>query len=510
MTTWGSTAVELSNISKRYLACVANQGASLVAKAGEVHAVVGENGAGKSTLMKVLYGLVTPDEGRIVVRGRELVRHSPADAIDAGVGMVFQHFMLVPPLTVAENIVLGREPKKGLTFDRGRAIEQVLEVSDRFGLEINPKLRVEDCSVGLQQRVEILKVLLRGAEVIILDEPTAVLTPQEIDELMVVTRRLAREGKTILLITHKLREVMAASDRVTIMRQGRTIETLETAKTSVDEIAEKMVGRAIERPKRVRQPPAGIVLSVKGLSATSDRGVPGLVDVSIDVRAGEILGIAGIEGNGQTELVECIAGLRRPTAGTITIAGEDLTHASVRARLDAGLAHVPEDRHRRAVVLDLTVEENAILGSQPSFGGALSMDFARIRAHAEAIIAGHDVRPRDPTQKMRALSGGNQQKVVIGRETARRPKLLLAAHPTRGLDIGAIHSVESQLEAARAAGTAIVLVSGELSELLAMSDRMIVMFGGRILGEVDPAKVDERTLGLLMAGHVDALSGGAA
>jgi simple sugar transport system ATP-binding protein len=494
-------SVELKGITKRYPRVVANRNARLSAAAGEVHAVVGENGAGKSTLMKILYGLVTPDEGEIVVRGRTLHRHSPSEAIAAGVGMVFQHFMLVPPLTVAENIVLGREPRRGPAFDRARASAEVREVSRRFGLPIDPDAHVEDCSVGIQQRVEILKVLLRGAEVIILDEPSAVLTPQEVDELIAVMRRLAGDGKTILLITHKLREVMAAADRVTIMRHGETVETLLTKDTSASEIAEKMVGRTIEAP--AREPGAGgrDMLVVERLSAASDRGVSGLRDVSLTVRAGEILGIAGIEGNGQTELIESIGGLRAPSSGKVLLDGEDITAAPVRARIEAGIGHVPEDRHRRAVVLDFTVEENAVLGSQRAFSTPLTMRFPAIRTHAEGIIARGDVRPPDPGVAMRALSGGNQQKVVIGRELARTPKLLLAAHPTRGLDIGAIEHVQRSLREARARGAAIVLVSGELPELLALSDRMIVMFGGRIFGEVDPSRTSERELGLMMSGH---------
>lgn len=494
-------AVQMSGITKRYPRVVANRNASLTVYEGEVHAVVGENGAGKSTLMKILYGLVTPDEGRIVVRGRELHRHSPSDAIAAGIGMVFQHFMLVPPLTVAENIVLGMEPARGLMFDRAAAVQLVREVSKRYGLPIDPEARVEDCSVGLQQRVEILKVLVRGAEVIILDEPTAVLTPQEVDELMTVLRRLASQGKTILLITHKLREVMAVSDRVTIMRQGETVETLETKSTTPSEIAHKMVGRELDQPRRPSGTIGAPVLRVAGLRALSDRGLEALKGVDLDVREGEIVGVAGIEGNGQTELVECIAGLRRPTEGRIFFADQDITELTPKQRIRAGIAHIPEDRHKRAVVLDFTVEENAILGCQWDFASPWSLRFARMREHAEQIIRTCDVRPPERLAAMRALSGGNQQKVVIGRELMRRPKLLLAAHPTRGLDIGAIEFVQRRLLEARARGTAILIVSGELPELMALSDRVVVMFGGRIVGEVDPSSVDERKLGLLMAGH---------
>lgn len=494
-------SVQMSGITKRYPRVVANRNASLTVYEGEVHAVVGENGAGKSTLMKILYGLVTPDEGRIVVRGRELHRHSPSDAIAAGIGMVFQHFMLVPPLTVAENIVLGTEPTRGLTFDRAAASAQVREVSQKYGLHIDPDARVEDCSVGLQQRVEILKVLLRGAQVIILDEPTAVLTPQEVDELSAVIRRLAAQGKTILIITHKLREVMAVSDRVTIMRQGETVETLDTKSTTPAEIAHKMVGRELDQPRRLSGRVGAPVLRVAGLRAMSDRGVEGLKGLDLDVREGEIVGIAGIEGNGQTELMECIAGLRTPTEGKIFFANQDITALTPKQRIEAGIAHIPEDRHKRAVVLDFSVEENSILGCQWDFSSPLSLRFWKMREHVEHIIKTCDVRPPERAVPMRALSGGNQQKVVIGRELMRRPKLLLAAHPTRGLDIGAIEFVQRKLLEAKAQGTAIVIVSGELPELMALSDRVIVMFAGRIVGQVDPARVDERQLGLMMAGH---------
>jgi simple sugar transport system ATP-binding protein len=493
-------AVEMAGITKRLTRCVANNNVSLSAKRGEVHAIVGENGAGKSTLMKILYGLLTPDEGTIFVRGKQLTAHSPKEAIAAGVGMVFQHFMLVESLTVAENIVLGREPVRGLSFDRARAMKEVGELAEKFGLEIDPAIRVSDCSVGLQQRVEILKVLFRGAEVIVLDEPTAVLTPQEIEELIRVMRRLAGEGKTILLITHKLREVMAAADRVTIMRRGETVTTLEIEKTSVEEIAEKMVGRKIEPPPREETHPGKIILSVEKLSASSDRGIEGLKEASFEVRAGEILGIAGIEGNGQTELLEVLSGLRRASAGRVVLDGVDLTEADPRAHYDAGLAHVPEDRHERAIILDFSIAENSILGSQREFSTPLALNLKKAKRHAETIIEKNDVRPPEPLAPLRELSGGNQQKVVIGREILRNPKLLLAAHPTRGLDIGAIEQVQEKLREARAAGAAIVLVSSELSELLALSDRMIVMFAGRVLEEVDPRAIDEKRLGLMMAG----------
>ncbi|MBI2932262.1 MAG: ATP-binding cassette domain-containing protein, partial [Planctomycetes bacterium] len=342
-------AIRMTGITKRYPRVIANRNVSLEAARGEVHAVVGENGAGKSTLMKILYGLVRADEGAIEVLGRRLVGHSPSQAIEAGVGMVFQHFMLIPSLTVAENVVLGMEPTRArLFYDRAAAVTRIREVSRLYGLDVDPEARVENCSVGVQQRVEILKVLARGGRVMILDEPTAVLTPQEVDELIAVLRRLANQGRTILLITHKLREVMAASDRVTVMRAGEVVATLQTSRTSAGEIAHLMVGRDIESPKRPPARPAGrVVLEVRNLRAMCDRGMPALRDVSLEVREGEIVGVAGVEGNGQTELVECIAGLRRPASGSV--------------RVDGGLAHIPEDRRERGIVPDFSFEENAIL-----------------------------------------------------------------------------------------------------------------------------------------------------
>jgi simple sugar transport system ATP-binding protein len=500
-------AVRMASITKKYPSVVANDGASLEVRAGEVHALVGENGAGKSTLMKILYGMTPPDEGRIEVLGKPLSRHNPAGAIAAGLGMVFQHFMLVPPLSVAENVVLGVEPRRGLAFDRARAIAEVDELSRRFGLPIDPQRPIESCSVGLQQRVEILKVLHRGAEVIVLDEPTAVLTPQEVDELIAVVRRLAANGKTIILITHKLREVMAAADRITVMRHGKTIETLETARTNPGEIAEKMIGRALET---VARPPGSVagrtaepVLEIRGLSARSVRETPALCGVDLAIASGEILGVAGIEGNGQSELVECIAGLRKADAGTLRLLGHDLAPLSVRARADLGISHVPEDRHRRGIVLDMSVEENAVLGlqHQPGLGGRFTLSVAAMRERATKLIRGSDVRPTNPAIPIRALSGGNQQKVVFGRELSRDPKLLLACHPTRGLDVSASEFVARAMLAERARGAAVLFVSAELPELMAISDRVVVMFGGAIVGEVDPALVDERRLGLLMAGH---------
>jgi len=505
MTNAGSAnAIEMRGVTKRYPRVIANQDASLSVRRGEIHAVVGENGAGKSTLMKVLAGVTRPDEGVVEVGGKAYQKYTPEEAAHRGVGMVFQHFVLVPTLTVAENVVLGHEPRKGVVFDRARAESDVLALSRRFGLEVDPSAPVETCSIGVQQRVEILKVLARGAEVLILDEPTAILTPAEVDELLAVLRRLAGEGKTIVLITHKLREVMAVAERITIMRAGRTVTTVEVKSTTQDAVAELMVGRP---PKHEQRPPARprgpAVLEVKGLVARSDRGPVAVHGIDLVVHAGEIVGIAGIEGNGQTELIECITGLRAPQAGTVRIAGTDVTSSDVATRLKLGMAHVPEDRHRRGVVLDFSIEENVILGAPPDRYARMGvLDRGRMRTETLALVKAHDVRPPDPDARMSALSGGNQQKVVIGRELGRSPRLIIAAHPTRGLDLGAMEHVDSSLVQARANDVAVLLVSAELSELLAIADRIVVLYGGRVAGEVDlrSATADERTLGAMMAG----------
>ncbi|MBI4614984.1 MAG: ABC transporter ATP-binding protein [Planctomycetes bacterium] len=494
-------AVRMDGITKLYPRVVANKNASLSVLRGEVHAVVGENGAGKSTLMKILYGLASPDEGTIEVQGHALHHHAPADAIRAGLGMVFQHFVLVGPLTVAENVVLGAEPRRGPLFDRARAQREVREISERFGLPIDPRAKVEDLPVGMQQRVEILKVLFRRAEVLILDEPTAVLTPQETDELVLVMRGLAGQGKSILFISHKLREVMVASDRVTVMRQGRTVRTLETSGTSPGEIAHLMMDRDLAPPVRpAAREPGEAVLEIGNLSALSDRGTAALSGIDLVVRAGEIVGVAGVEGNGQTELVECVAGLRAVSEGTVRIGSRE-NRQDPAACYAAGLAHIPEDRHERGVILDFSVEDNSILGLQGRFSGRLGLRHREIHRHAEGIIESCDVRPRDPAIRLSQLSGGNQQKVVVGRELARRPRLLVAAHPTRGLDVGASEFVLRRVLVERDRGAGVLFVSAELPELLAISDRIVVLARGRIAGEVDPAEVDEARLGLLMAGH---------
>ena len=499
-----TNAVELRHITKSFGRLVANRDISLSVAAGSIHAIVGENGAGKSTLMKILYGMMQPDVGSILVGGREVRIRTPLDALRLGLGMVHQHFMLVPPLTVAENIVLGREPRRGLSVDRRRAEEEVAALSARYGLRIDPAARVENLSVGEEQRVEILKALHRGARVLILDEPTAVLTPQEVDELFAVLKRLKAGGSTILLITHKLREVLAVSDRVTVLRGGAVAGEHVTAETSVAELASDMVGRSVllelEKPFAV---PAAPLLEVRDLHVRDDRRLVAVRGVSLTVRGGEILGVAGVEGNGQAELIDAIAGLRYAESGIVRLAGRDVTHASPLARFRAGLAHVPADRLRHGLVGDFSLAENLALGLQrePRLGRGPWLDPNLVRRHAVALLAENDVRPADPAAPGRALSGGNQQKLVVGRELSRRAQVLLAAHPTRGVDLGAIEQIHRRILEVRARGSAVLLFSSELSELLSLSDRIAVLYEGRIVFEAQAAATDERSLGQHMTGH---------
>jgi len=509
--------IRLTSIEKSFGPVRANRGASLDVADGEIHALVGENGAGKSTLMRILSGMFQPDAGRIEVNDRDVTGWHTADAIAAGVGMVHQHFMLVPTLTVTENVTLGAEITRNGQLDRGKAQREVQALVDRTGLVVPVQQRVADLTVGEAQRVEILKTLYRGARVLILDEPTAVLSPPEVKELWRVLRRLRDEGGTIVLITHKLDEVMAISDTITVMRQGETVGRLQTAATSPGEIAKLMVGRDVSlagSAKRdagsattsssalpaPRSPLPG--LEVRDLRVASSR-VANVVDgISFSVARGEILGIAGVEGNGQTELIEAIAGLRRVSNGSVLLAGRDVTRATVLERGDLGLSHIPEDRHERGLVLEYTVADNLILGQQQHFTRRAALDSGRIAAHARELIKTYDVRPSDPALPARALSGGNQQKIVIAREMggARDFRVLLAAQPTRGVDVGAIEFIHAQLREARASGKAILLVSADLTEVLALSDRIAVMYGGRIVAMVDGATASAEKLGPYMTG----------
>ena len=498
-------AVRLTGIDKRFGAVQANRGASIEVRSGEIHALVGENGAGKSTLMKILSGMLAPDAGTIEVGGRDVTGWTTAQAISAGVGMVHQHFMLVPTLTVAENVVLGREPVSVGTFDKARAIREVEALSEQSGLRVSADRLVADLSVGEAQRVEILKTLYRGARVLLLDEPTAVLSPPEVVELWKVLRRVRDGGATIILITHKLDEVMAVSERITVMRQGETVERLATRETTPEGIAKAMVGRDVALMVARESAPTSTASNAPGLDvrdlvvrgARIARAVDG---VSFRVAPGEILGIAGVEGNGQTELLDALAGLRTATSGSIKIGDVELTALDVRARGDAGLSHIPEDRHRRGLLLEYSVAENLILGQQHHFTRRGALDRAVIGENARSRIAEYDIRPADPRLPARALSGGNQQKVVIAREMGRAFSVLLAAQPTRGVDVGAIEFIHAQLRRARDEGKAILLVSAELREVLALSDRIAVMYGGRLVTVMPRAEASEEVLGAWMTG----------
>jgi general nucleoside transport system ATP-binding protein len=496
-------AVEMRGITKTFGTLVADDNVDLAARRGTIHAIVGENGAGKSTLMNMLYGLYVPDSGEIVVNGRTVVMRGPGDAIKQGIGMVHQHFMLVPPLSVAENVVLGAEPPGLAVYPKNESIRRVIELSQRYGLKVDPNARVGSLPVGLQQRVEILKTLYRGAEILILDEPTAVLTPQETDELFVVLRDLVGKGKTILFISHKLREVMAVADQISVLRRGKKVATLEKARTSREEIAKLMVGRDM-LPQVVRGSghPADVVLEVHDLRCDSDRGLSALKGLSFNVRAGEILGIAGVEGNGQSELIDVITGLRHASGGSVTLIGHDVCNKSPRIAREIGLSAIPEDRHARGLVLDYSVANNLILGEQdkPAVSGGNILNPRRILERARRLVRQFDIRGAVPSTPVRSLSGGNQQKVVLARELDSGPKLLIAAQPTRGLDIGAIQFVHEQILAQRDKGVGILLVSAELDEIFALSDRIIVLYEGHITGEFTAAEATEERLGILMTG----------
>lgn len=501
-------AIEMRGVTKRFGSVVANRDASLSVAAGEIHALVGENGAGKSTLMRLLAGLHAPDAGTVRIHGRDVTGWTTRQAIDAGVGMVHQHFMLVPTLTVAENLVLGQEPRQGLLLDRAGASQGVRALCEQTGLAVDPDVRVSDLSVGESQRVEILKVLFRGAKILILDEPTAVLSPPEVSELWRVLRGLAANGHTIVLITHKLDEVIAVSQRITVMRAGGTVGEVATADSTPTSIARLMVGRDVQlaldtSTQRTVSATAGTtpVLRVKDLVVASSRRANEVDRISLEVRPGEILGVAGVEGNGQTELIECIAGLRRASSGSIELLGQDITAHSVRQRLDAGISHVPEDRHRHGLVLDYSIADNLILGLQHTFRGRASLDRAKIRDNALVRIAQFDIRPPHADARASTLSGGNQQKVVIARELRGRDfSLLLAVQPTRGVDVGAIEFIHQRLREARDAGKAVLLVSADLVEILALSDRISVLYGGRVQVTMDRSEASAEILGPFMTG----------
>ena len=494
--------LELKGITKRFPGVVANDGVDFDLQKGEVHALLGENGAGKSTLMNILYGLYHPDEGEFRLNGKPLRIHSPREAIDAGIGMVHQHFMLIPVMTVAENIVLAAEPTKGPFLDEGAAEARVRELSERFGLAVRPDARVESISVGMQQRVEILKALYRGAEILILDEPTAVLTPQESSELFEIIESLKGEGKSIIFITHKLNEVLEIADRITVLRRGKTIDTVAREGATEEGLARLMVGRdVILRVDKSAAEPGDPVLSVEGLQVDDDRGLECVRGIAFAVRGGEIVGIAGVDGNGQSELIDAITGLRRPKAGRVVVAGEDITRESPREALDAGVGHIPEDRQLRGLVLDFTLAENIALHDyreepDSKYGWLFPK---RLIARARDLLKEFDVRGGGPETRAGALSGGNQQKVIVAREVSRDPRALVAAQPTRGLDVGAIEFVHRRLVEERDEGRAILLVSFELDEILSLSDRILVLYEGQIVAEYSP-DVSEEEIGFAMVG----------
>lgn len=515
----GELAVHLDHITKRFPGVVANDDVTLEVERGSVHALLGENGAGKTTLMKVLYGLYQPNGGVVFVDGDGLTRDaegnydapartfdSPADAIGAGVGMIHQHFMLVDPMTVAENVTLGNEPRKwgGLAVDSSRARREVADLADRYGFDVDPDAPVGDVSVGVQQRVEILKALYRGADILILDEPTAVLTPQEVEDLFAVLEELTAAGKTVIFITHKLGEAMHAADDITVLRDGKNVGTVDANATSRGELAELMVGREVLM--EIETPPVSpgeVTLSLDGVGVQDDRGVPVVDDVSFDVHEGEIFGIAGVDGNGQTELVEAVTGIEPPDDGRVSFLGADVTDRSRRSRIEEGMAYIPEDRHERGLVMDFDLVSNGVLGSQHArpFANSGRLDWGAARDHAEAIVDDYDVRPPDADAGAASLSGGNQQKFIVGREFERDPAAVVATHPTRGVDIGSTEFIHERLLDLRSEGVAVLLVSSKLEEVQGLSDRLAVMHGGRIMDVVDPDDVTEEELGLLMAGE---------
>ncbi|MBI3998484.1 MAG: ABC transporter ATP-binding protein [Armatimonadetes bacterium] len=498
-----AAVIELTGITKRFPGVLANDQVSLAVAPGEIHALVGENGAGKSTLMKILYGLYQPDSGSIAVRGQPVVLDSPRRAISLGIGMVHQHFMLIPVFTVAENVVLGSEPARRGRLAPDEARRRVRELCDQYGFVLDPDAELGALSVGEQQRVEIIKVLYRGAEVLILDEPTAVLTPQEVDDLFANLRRLRAEGKTIVFISHILEEVLAIADRITVLRRGQVVGMLEAARATKAQIAEMMVGRPILMELPVPEVAAGEPrLVVEGAVIAGARGRPAVRGLSFAVRSGEVYGIAGVEGNGQSELVEALVGLRPLVSGRLLIMGRDVTRTGARGIRLLGVAHIPEDRHRRGLVLAMEVWENLILGhhTRPIFGPGLLLDRTAIERFAQERVARFDVRTPSLRTPTLALSGGNQQKLIVAREFAFDPSVLVAAQPTRGLDIGATEFVRRQILDAKAAGMAVVLVSAMLEEILTLADRIGVIHAGQIVAEFARGAATPREIGLYMTG----------
>lgn len=496
--------VEMKDIVKMFGDFIANDKINLVVHKGEVHAILGENGAGKSTLMNVLYGLYRPTSGQIYIKGNPVEIESPKKAIDLGIGMVHQHFMLVPPFTVTENIVLGMEPTHGITLDMKKAKEEVVALSEKYGMSVDPDAKIEDISVGMQQRVEILKVLFRGADVLILDEPTASLTPQEIQELITIIDNLTKDGKSVILITHKLKEIKACADFCSIIRAGKYIDTVDVKQVNENELASMMVGRNVEfivEKKELK--PGDMVLEVKDLHGVDYRNVEILKGLNLNVRRGEILGIAGIDGNGQTELVEIITGLRKAKSGDVLINGESIFNQSPRKVFEKGVSSIPADRQKHGLVLEFSVSDNLILQNFAEEENAKHgfLKKKQIAERAKGLIEKFDIRPRNSENKPAGhLSGGNQQKVIIAREVTNNKDLLIAVNPTRGLDVGAIEYVHKYIVEQRNKNKAVLLVSFELDEIMSLSDRINVIFDGHITGEVAGKDADENSLGLMMAG----------
>jgi general nucleoside transport system ATP-binding protein len=502
--------LEVRNITKRFPGVLANDHISFTLEAGEIHTFLGENGAGKSTLMNILYGLYDPDEGEIFINGKQVSIRGPNDAIRQGLGMVHQHFMLVPTLTVAENVMLGTEITNGWLLDERTANARIRDLSQQYGLDVPPDALIMDLPVGVQQRVEIVKALYRGADMLILDEPTAVLTPQEADELFVVVRSLVAQGKSIIFISHKLKEVLAIADRITVLRRGRVVGTADPKQANDQQLAAMMVGREVlllvdKEPAT----PGGEVLEVQDLRVLDDRRTVAVDHLSLHVRAGEVLGIAGVQGNGQTELVEALTGLRAVVSGHVKLLGNDVTGATPRTILETGVAHIPEDRHRHGLVLSYPIADNLVLSTyyHAPFAHGVRVDAEAIDQNAQRLVKEFDVRTPSTLTPASSLSGGNQQKVVVAREFSRPIKLLIAAQPTRGLDVGSIEFIHNGIIRQRDEGVAVLVVSAELDEILALSDRIAVMFKGQIIAIVPAAEATREGLGLLMAGIVSDSAG---
>ncbi|WP_410501475.1 ABC transporter ATP-binding protein [Exiguobacterium acetylicum] len=496
--------IEMLNIRKEFGSFVANDNITLQLRKGEIHALLGENGAGKSTLMNVLFGLYQPEAGEIRVRGEKVNITSPNVANDLGIGMVHQHFMLVQNFTVTENIILGAEPRSGIKIDRASAREKVRQISEQYGLAVDPDAKIEDISVGMQQRVEILKTLYRGADILIFDEPSAVLTPQEIKELIQIMNRLIAEGKSIILITHKLKEIMEVADRCTTIRRGKYIGTVDIDETMTQSrLAEMMVGREVNfNAEYSKATPQELVLDIKDLVVKDSRGIKAVDGLNLDIRAGEIVGIAGIDGNGQTELIEAITGLRKADSGEIFLNNKSIKNLKPRKVTESGVGHIPQDRHKHGLVLDYSIGHNMVLQTyykQP-YSKAGIMNYKQVMEKAQTLIEKFDVRTPSPETFARALSGGNQQKAIIAREVDRSPDLLIAAQPTRGLDVGAIEFIHEQLVLEREKGRAVLLISFELEEILQVSDRIAVLYEGKTVAFLDPKETNEIELGFLMAG----------